>query len=132
MLDAAAAEIGLDDGGIAGNLARRAAGDLAALVEHHDALGQRDDHLHDVLDDDERDPGAVDLPHQLGITPLLDRDMQTLSTGDVVLCRVGESEYLHIVKAVRGGQFQIGNNRGGINGWITRAAIYGRLVRVEP
>ena len=28
-------------------------------------LGQRDDHLHDVLDDDERDAGAVDLPHQL-------------------------------------------------------------------
>ena len=33
----AAAEIGLDHRRVAGDLARRAAGDLAALVEHHDA-----------------------------------------------------------------------------------------------
>jgi hypothetical protein len=40
------------------------------------------------------------------------------------------------VKAVRadgdgGGRCQIGNNRGGVNGWVGRAQIYGRLVRVE-
>ena len=59
------AEVGLDHRRVAGDLARRAAGDLAALVEHHDALGERDDHLHDVLDDHERDAGAVDVAHQL-------------------------------------------------------------------
>lgn len=46
------------------------------------------------------------------------------------------AQYLHLVKAVRtdGGddRYQIGNNRGGINGWIGRAQVYGRLVRVEP
>ena len=30
------------------------------------------------------------------------------------------------------GRFQIGNNRGFINGWIGAGAIYGRLLRVEP
>jgi hypothetical protein len=53
-----------------------------------------------------------------------------LSVGDIVLCRVRGAQYLHLVKAIRGGQFQIGNNRGGINGWITMNAIYGRLTDV--
>jgi hypothetical protein len=56
----------------------------------------------------------------------------TLAAGEVVLCKVGGAQYLHFIKAVQGARFQIGNNRGGINGWITRGAIYGRLVRVEP
>ena len=60
-----AAEIGLDHGRVAGDLARRAAGDLAALVEHHDAARQRHDDLHDVLDDHERDAAAMDVAHQL-------------------------------------------------------------------
>ena len=30
------------------------------------------------------------------------------------------------------GRFQIGNNRGFINGWIRARTIYGRLLRVEP
>jgi len=55
-----------------------------------------------------------------------------LASGDIVLCKVGGAQYLHFIKAVQGPRFQIGNNRGGINGWITRTAIYGRLVRVEP
>ncbi len=33
--------------------------------------------------------------------------------------------------AIQGERYQIGNNRGGINGWITRRQIYGRLVGVE-
>src|SRR5262245_5716631 len=52
--------------------------------------------------------------------------------GDIVLCRVRGAEYLHLVKAIRGGQFQIGNNRGYINGWIAGDAIFGRLTKVEP
>lgn len=52
--------------------------------------------------------------------------------GDIVLCRVRGSEYLHLVKAVQGDRFQIGNNRGGINGWITRSGIFGTLVGLGP
>jgi hypothetical protein len=54
-----------------------------------------------------------------------------LRVDDVVLCKVRGSEYLHIVKAIQGGRFQIGNNRGLINGWIGSSSIYGRLLRVE-
>ena len=36
----------------------------------------------------------------------------------IVLCKVNGFEYLHLVKAMQGERFRIGNNRGGINGWI--------------
>ncbi len=51
-----------------------------------------------------------------------------LEIGDIVLCRVSGSQYLHLVKALQGERVQIGNNRGGINGWITRRQIFGRLI----
>ena len=47
------------------------------------------------------------------------------------LCTVRSAQYLHLVKAVRGSQYQIGNNTGGINGWISRNAVFGKLVSVE-
>jgi hypothetical protein len=56
----------------------------------------------------------------------------TIEADDVVLCKVHGFEYLHFVKAIRDDQYQIGNNRGGINGWISRQSIYGKLIRVEP
>lgn len=49
---------------------------------------------------------------------------------DIVLCKVKGNHYLHLVKAVDGDRFQIGNNRGGINGWISLGGIYGKLIRV--
>lgn len=58
-------------------------------------------------------------------------DPATLAVGDIVLCKVKGNEYLHLVEAIRGNQFQIGNNRGGVNGWVTARAIFGRCVRVE-
>jgi hypothetical protein len=58
-------------------------------------------------------------------------DAANLSVGDIVLCRVRGAEYLHLVKAIQGGRFQIGNNRGGINGWIGENGILGRCVTVQ-
>lgn len=55
--------------------------------------------------------------------------LSALAVGDVVLCKVAGSEYLHLVKAIQGERVQIGNMRGRINGW-TRS-VYGRLVAVE-
>jgi hypothetical protein len=54
-----------------------------------------------------------------------------LEVGDIVLCKVHGNEYLHIVKAIQGGRYQIGNNRGLINGWIGPNSIYGKCVRIE-
>lgn len=50
--------------------------------------------------------------------------------GDVVLCKVRGKEYLHLVKAVKGTRYQIGNNKGYINGWIGIQAIFGKLENV--
>jgi hypothetical protein len=58
-------------------------------------------------------------------------DAATLRVGDVVLCRVNGRQYLHLVKAIQGGRFQIGNNRGRVNGWASATSIYGRCTRVE-
>ncbi len=59
-------------------------------------------------------------------------DLAALKVGDIVLCKVNGNEYLHLIKAVQGQRFQIGNNRGFINGWVGPNAIYGRCIRVEP
>lgn len=50
--------------------------------------------------------------------------------GDIVLCKVGGREYLHLVTAARHGQYQISNNKGFINGWVTASKIYGRVIEV--
>jgi hypothetical protein len=55
-----------------------------------------------------------------------------LEVGDIVLCKVAGNEYLHIVKAIDNGSYQIGNNRGFINGWIGAEHIYGKCVKIEP
>lgn len=61
------------------------------------------------------------------VAPVSESDIKL---GDVVLCKVGGRVLLHLVVAViaPGGKkrFQIGNNKGRINGWATK--IYGKLV----
>jgi hypothetical protein len=54
-----------------------------------------------------------------------------LQVDDIVLCTVHGNQYLHLVKAIRAGRFQIGNNRGGINGWIGPHQVHGRCISVE-
>jgi hypothetical protein len=58
-------------------------------------------------------------------------DASNLKVGDVVLCKVNGREYLHLIKAVQGPRFQIGNNRGRINGWVSANAVFGRCVKVQ-
>ncbi|UJR83848.1 hypothetical protein [Sandaracinus amylolyticus] len=73
--------------------------------------------------------GRIESGQLCTIEPIGDR---VPATGDIVLCKVNGTQYLHLVKAVQGPRFLIGNNRGGTNGWIGSSAIYGTLVRVEP
>ena len=54
-----------------------------------------------------------------------------LAVGDIVLVRVKGSVYLHLIRAIDQGRFLIGNNRGGINGWVGSKAIYGVATQVE-
>jgi len=58
-------------------------------------------------------------------------DFASLQKGDIVLCKVNGNEYLHLIKAIQGPKFQIGNNRGRINGWIGANSIFGICARIE-
>ena len=73
--------------------------------------------------------GRIESGQLCTVVPI---DTATLRVGDIVLCRVGGHDYLHLVNAIAGTQFQIANNRGFINGWIGADAIFGKCVRVEP
>ena len=58
-------------------------------------------------------------------------DPNLLNAGDIVLCKVSGTQYLHLIKAIQGKRFQIGNNRGKINGWISSNSIFGKCVKIE-
>ena len=72
--------------------------------------------------------GKIDSGNHCTVAPA---KKEELEVGDIVLCKVGGSQYLHLIKAKQGERFQIGNNRGGINGWIGINGIYGRCMRIE-
>jgi hypothetical protein len=57
-------------------------------------------------------------------------DHGKIEVGDIVLCKVKGKDYLHLVKAIQGRRFQIGNNRGFINGWVSAGAIFGICIEV--
>jgi hypothetical protein len=73
--------------------------------------------------------GKVESGQLVTVAPLADE--ADIAVGDIVLCKVKGNQYLHLVKALRGNEVQIGNNKGFINGWASRRQIFGRLVSVE-
>jgi phage repressor protein C with HTH and peptisase S24 domain len=62
------------------------------------------------------------------VTPVV---TESLQVGDIVLCKVNGNEYLHLIKAIQGERFQIANNHGRINGWVSANSIFGKLQCVE-
>jgi hypothetical protein len=72
--------------------------------------------------------GKIDSGQLCTVAPV---DPTTLEVGDIVLCKVNGRQYLHLIKARNGDRFQIGNNRGRINGWTSHNSIYGKCVRIE-
>lgn len=75
--------------------------------------------------------GRIESGQRVTVAPL-DRAPRP---DDVVLCRVRGRCFLHLIKAVRGHgprrRYLIGNNRGGLNGWVPLDAIHGRCIAVE-
>lgn len=55
----------------------------------------------------------------------------TLTKGDIVLCKVNGKQYLHLISAVQNKRFQISNNHGRVNGWVTNNQIYGKCIEVS-
>lgn len=58
-------------------------------------------------------------------------DPATVEVGDIVLCRVAGTTYLHLVSAVDGVRVQISNNRGRVNGWTNHARVFGICTAVD-
>ncbi len=55
-----------------------------------------------------------------------------IPVGSIVLCKVAGNQYLHLVIAVGSDdRYQIGNNKGKINGWCTKDSVYGVVVTIE-
>ena len=60
-------------------------------------------------------------------------DPDKLEVDDIVLVRVHGNVYLHLIKGIQNHErFLIGNNRGKLNGWVGRNAIYRIAIKVEP
>jgi signal peptidase I len=53
---------------------------------------------------------------------------QNLKVGGVVLVTVKGNTYLHLISAIDGDRIQISNNHGYVNGWTTKAKVWGVLV----
>ena len=68
--------------------------------------------------------GLVNSGDTVLIEPI-GKEILPVLVGDIILCKVKGNQYLHVVKKIKGLQFQIGNARGKINGWITINGIYG-------
>lgn len=73
--------------------------------------------------------GKIESGQLCTVEPIV--DYSTLEKGDIILCKVRGNQYIHLIKAIQGKRFQIGNNRGGINGWIGENSIFGKCVKIE-
>ncbi len=71
--------------------------------------------------------GKISSGQLVTLTPIKDQ----LLVDDIVLCKVKGNYYLHLISATKGEQFQISNNSGYVNGWITKNQIFGRVIKVE-
>ena len=74
--------------------------------------------------------GKIESGQLCTVEPIEDPD--ALAVGDIVLCKVNGRQYIHLIKAIQGKRFQIGNNRGRINGWASANSVFGKCIRVEP
>ncbi len=72
--------------------------------------------------------GRIESGQEVTLHPILDHELEV---DDIVLVRYGKYDYLHLIKARKGNQYLIGNNKGRINGWVPKSNIYGILKDAE-
>ncbi|WP_286077392.1 S24 family peptidase [Thomasclavelia cocleata] len=54
-----------------------------------------------------------------------------LNKNDIVFCKVNGNYYLHKISAIKNKKtYQISNNHGHINGWISKNNIFGKVVEI--
>ena len=72
--------------------------------------------------------GKIESGQLCAVVPIQVAD---LCVSDIVLGKVNGFQYLHLITATQLKRFQIGNNRGRINGWIGENGIYEKCVGIE-
>ncbi len=72
--------------------------------------------------------GRIESGQTVTLAPILAETI--IEIDDIVLCRVSGSQYLHIVKSIEGDRYQIGNNKGHINGTTGRNNLYGKVIQI--
>jgi hypothetical protein len=70
--------------------------------------------------------GKIESGQLCTVSPV---ELSSLVVGDIVLCKVNGTHYLHLISAVADGKYQISNNKNHVNGWTK--TIYGKLMKVE-
>lgn len=58
-------------------------------------------------------------------------DPNLLEVGDIVLVSLGRGVFLHLISATEKNRIQISNNKGHVNGWVPRTAVYGRAIYIN-
>ena len=58
-------------------------------------------------------------------------DPSKLERGDIVYVKVRGNVYTHKITGLRAGEAQIGNNKGGINGWTKLENVYGIITAID-
>ena len=54
-----------------------------------------------------------------------------LNKNDIVFVKVSGHFYLHKISSIKNNKsYQISNNHGHVNGWVSRAQIYGKVVEI--
>lgn len=54
-----------------------------------------------------------------------------LCKNDIVLVKVKGGIYLHLISALDAQRVQISNNRGRVNGWAPKTAVWGRVTAID-
>lgn len=67
------------------------------------------------------------------LVKVINSSFMPYKVGDIVLCKVAGKQYLHLISALDsdGKRAQISNNKGFVNGWIKKTAIYGICVQIN-
>ena len=74
-------------------------------------------------------PPVLKLGQPVRVVPI--DDSISLNKNDIVFVKISGHYYLHKISAIKNNIFyQISNNNGHINGWVSRNSIYGKVVEI--
>jgi phage repressor protein C with HTH and peptisase S24 domain len=63
------------------------------------------------------------------LCPIANSDF--LYKDDIVLVAINNQVFLHLITATDPTRVQISNNKGNVNGWAPRTAIYGKVIYIK-